>query len=152
MPRNPPNGPTDGIPAGGVDSYMSYGRSWSNASNTPFRLHKHWTHEGGISTPLIVRWPAAIREPGRITDEVGHIIDIMATLVDVSGATYPSVRNGEAITGMEGNIVTLQEIFCFQQSGIDSEGNVRGGFRFQGVRPKFIEKFIIVHLQRAEYQ
>jgi pilus assembly protein CpaF len=48
----------------------------------------------------------------------------------------------QEITGMEGNIITLQEIFCFQQSGIDSEGNVRGRFRFQGVRPKFIEKFM----------
>jgi arylsulfatase A-like enzyme len=92
----------NGIPAGGVDSYMSYGRSWSNASNTPFRMHKHWTHEGGISTPLIVRWPAGIREKGGITDQVGHIIDIMATLVDVSGAAYPSRRHGERITEMQG--------------------------------------------------
>ena len=92
----------NGVPAGGVDSYMSYGLSWSNASNTPFRMHKHWTHEGGISTPLIVRWPARIREKGGITNQVGHIIDIMTTLVDVSGATYPSQRNGETITEMQG--------------------------------------------------
>ncbi|HDL19069.1 MAG TPA: hypothetical protein ENH29_08445 [Bacteroidetes bacterium] len=52
----------NGLPAGGVDSYMSYGRSWSNAGNTPFRLHKHWVHEGGISTPLIARWPAVIKK------------------------------------------------------------------------------------------
>jgi arylsulfatase len=92
----------NGIPAGGVDSYMSYGRSWSNAGNTPFRMHKHWTHEGGISTPFIARWPARIKETGGLTHQVGHIIDVMATLVDVSGAAYPTVRNGEQITAMRG--------------------------------------------------
>ena len=50
----------NGLPPGGVDSYMSYGLSWANASNTPFRRYKHWVHEGGIATPLIAHWPAVI--------------------------------------------------------------------------------------------
>jgi arylsulfatase len=79
----------NGLPPGGVDSYMSYGQSWANASNTPFRRYKHWVHEGGIATPFIAYWPAAIKSQGAITHEVGHIIDVMATCVDVAAARYP---------------------------------------------------------------
>jgi arylsulfatase len=92
----------NGSTPGGEDSYQSYGRSWANASNTPFRYHKHWVHEGGISTPLIVRWPDVIQKAGRITDQPGHIIDIMATLVDISGAEYPSSYNGNPVKPLEG--------------------------------------------------
>jgi len=92
----------NGVPVGGVDSYMSYGRSWSNAGNTPFRLHKHWTHEGGISTPLIARWPAVIKQKSELNREVGHIVDIMATCVDVAGADYPEKLNGQSIKPMRG--------------------------------------------------
>lgn len=92
----------NGVPVGGVDSYMSYGRSWSNASNTPFRMHKHWTHEGGIATPLIAYWPSVIKRKGTITDQSGHVIDIMATCVDIAGTKYPQKYHGEKITPMEG--------------------------------------------------
>ncbi|MBN1481203.1 arylsulfatase [candidate division KSB1 bacterium] len=92
----------NGVLPGGVDSYQSYGRSWSNAGNTPFRLHKHWVHEGGISTPLIVRWPAMIKKGGEITHQVGHIIDLLATFVDIAGVSYPATCNGHAIQPMEG--------------------------------------------------
>jgi arylsulfatase A-like enzyme len=83
-------------------TYQSYGIPWANASNTPFRLYKHWVHEGGISTPLIAHWPAAIRQAGRQTDEPGHVIDLMATCVDVAGAKYPTTREGKAVAPMEG--------------------------------------------------
>jgi len=73
---------------GTAETFESYGLPWANASNTPFRLYKHWVHEGGISTPLIARWPAVIKTPG-ITREPGHLIDLMATCVDVGGAEYP---------------------------------------------------------------
>jgi arylsulfatase len=92
----------NGIPPGGVDSYMSYGRSWANASNTPFRRFKKWVHEGGISTPLIAYWPAVIKNGGTITDQVGHIIDIMATCCDVAGANYPKAYRGNKIKPLEG--------------------------------------------------
>lgn len=78
-----------GEPAGGPDSFLSYGVGWANASNTPFRMYKHWVHEGGIASPLIASWPATIKTPG-ITSQVGHLIDIMATCVDLSGTTYPA--------------------------------------------------------------
>jgi arylsulfatase len=83
-------------------SFASYGRSWANASNTPFRLYKSWVHEGGISTPLIVHWPVRINSGGKLRHQPGHLIDIMATCVDVAGAKYPSRYNGNKITPMEG--------------------------------------------------
>jgi len=92
----------NGLPPGGVDSYMSYGLSWANASNTPFRRYKHWVHEGGIATPFIASWPAVIKSAGAITKEVGHIIDVMATCLDAAGAAYPKNHKGHAVTPLEG--------------------------------------------------
>jgi arylsulfatase A-like enzyme len=83
-------------------SYVAYRRPWANASNTPFRLFKHWIHEGGIATPLIARWPKGIAKHGTITQQVGHITDIMATCVDLSEADYPSTYKGKPITSLEG--------------------------------------------------
>jgi len=87
---------------GTVDSFHSYGLSWSNASNTPFRKHKSWVHEGGISTPLIVNWPGYISEPGSICHQTGHIIDIMATCCEVAGVAYPKQYQGHDLQPMEG--------------------------------------------------
>ncbi len=92
----------NGLPPGGVDSYMSYGLSWANASNTPFRRYKHWVHEGGIATPFIASWPAVMKQRGTITHEVGHIIDVMATCVDAAGGEYPKTHGGKAVTPLEG--------------------------------------------------
>lgn len=99
----------NGVPCGGVDSYMSYGRSWANVGNTPFRMYKHWVHEGGAATPLIARWPNVIKEKGGLTRQPGHIIDIMATCCDVAGAAYPKEYKGNQITPMEGK--SLAPIF-----------------------------------------
>ena len=86
------------------NTYVAYGRGWANVSNTPFREYKHWVHEGGISTPLIVHWPAAIApgRSGKLERQPGHLIDIMATCVDVSEATYPTRFGGERIKPMPG--------------------------------------------------
>ncbi len=92
----------NGVPVGGVDSYMSYGRSWANASNTPFRMFKHWVHEGGMATPLVAHWPKVISQGGGITRQVGHVIDLMATCCDVAGAAYPKTFQGRAVTPLEG--------------------------------------------------
>lgn len=100
-----------GVMPGGPDTYIAYGRGWANVCNTPFREYKHWTHEGGISTPLIVHWPRGITNPpatsrpspsGRLIGEPGQLVDIMATCLDVSGASYPAVYRGETITPLEG--------------------------------------------------
>ena len=89
---------------GPANSYIAYGRNWANVSNTPFREYKHWVHEGGISTPLIVHWPAGIpaARRGRLEPQVGHIIDLMATCVDLAGATYPRRWNGQPIQPLAG--------------------------------------------------
>lgn len=88
---------------GGPDSYISYGSAWANASNTPFRLYKHYANEGGISTPLIVHWPGHLSGQGELRTQPGHITDIMATLTAVSGAKYPAhAPDGTPITPMEG--------------------------------------------------
>ena len=92
----------NGLPPGGVDSYMSYGLSWANASNTPFRRYKHWVHEGGIATPLIAYWPAVIKKGNTITHQTGHIIDIMATCLDAAGIEYPKTYKGRELTRLEG--------------------------------------------------
>jgi arylsulfatase len=103
------NGNDPKIMPGADDTYASYGVAWANASNTPFRLYKHWVHEGGISSPLIAHWPAAIRKGGGLTPQPGHLIDIMATCADVGQAKYPSTYDGQAITPLEGK--SLRPIF-----------------------------------------
>ena len=93
-----------GVMAGPEDTYIAYGRAWANVSNTPFREFKHWTHEGGISTPLIVHWPAGIPadQRGRLERTPGHLIDVMATCVDVTRSRYPAEFGGHPIQPMEG--------------------------------------------------
>ncbi len=91
-----------GVMAGPADTYIAYGQGWANVSNTPFKLYKHFVHEGGISTPLIAHWPAKIQGKGDWRTTPSHLIDIMATCVDVSGATYPESYKGKGIKPMEG--------------------------------------------------
>jgi arylsulfatase A-like enzyme len=83
------------------ESFQSYAVGWANLSDTPFRLYKHWTHEGGISTPLIVRWPGIIKE-NTITSQAGHVMDIMATCLDVANAKYPETHKGNVLIPVEG--------------------------------------------------
>ena len=100
-----------GVMAGPADTYLGYGLSWANVSNTPFREYKHWVHEGGISTPLVVHWPAGIpvSRRGKLEDQPGHLIDLMATCVDVAEASYPTQCQGHKITPLEG--VSLRPAF-----------------------------------------
>jgi len=83
---------------GTVDSYHSYGQSWSNVSNTPFRRHKSHAHEGGIRTPCLVRWPAGLKaKAGSRLDAVGHVIDLMPTLCEIAGAKPPEGLPGRSL-------------------------------------------------------
>ena len=84
-------------------SYVSYGSGWANACNTPWRLYKHYGHEGGISTPFIVHWPAGLKRKGELEKRPSYLPDIMATCIELTGATYPNERNHEAILPMEGD-------------------------------------------------
>ncbi|MDZ4796721.1 MAG: arylsulfatase [Bryobacteraceae bacterium] len=90
------------VPAGPVESFTSYGRPWANASNTPFRMYKHWVHEGGISSPLILHWPAELKRGGGFDRDPAHVTDLMATALDAAGAPYPKSHKGTAVTPTDG--------------------------------------------------
>ena len=90
-----------GLRPGSAQTFMSYDLPWANASNTPFRRFKRWTHEGGISTPLIMSWPDRIREAGIVHSPV-HLIDIMPTCLDAARARHPSERAGQQTIPVEG--------------------------------------------------
>jgi len=120
-----------GVMPGPADTYIGYGRGWANVSNTPFREYKHWVHEGGISTPLVAHWPKGIPADmkGKLVTEPGHLIDVMATCVDISGADYPETfhSEGNAITPMQG--LSLAPVFRGKRIVRDAiywehEGNV----------------------------
>jgi arylsulfatase len=99
-----PRGRLEGDEPGGPQSVVFLGQSWATLANTPFWRYKHFTHEGGISTPFIAHWPAGIpsERRGKLEHQPGHLIDIMATAIDVTGATYPTEFKGRAIQPMEG--------------------------------------------------
>ena len=97
-----PRGRLEGASPGAVGSTVFCGQSWATLENTPFRRYKHYNHEGGIATPLIAHWPAGIAAHGEFRQQPGHLIDIMATCVDLAGAKYPAEFHGQAIQPMEG--------------------------------------------------
>jgi len=100
-----------GVMPGGSDTYIAYGRGWAQVSNTPFREYKHWTHEGGISTPLIAHWPGGVAASrrGAFEKQPGQLVDIMATCLDVAGASYPAEHRGQKIKPLEGT--SLRPVF-----------------------------------------
>ncbi len=97
-------GTFEGKYPGRPGSEVFLGQAWAESCNTPFFLYKHHTHEGGIATPLVVSYPAGIPSAlnGLIVDQPAHVIDIMATMVAMSGAEYPSEFQGNKITPMQG--------------------------------------------------
>ena len=99
-----------GVLPGPADTYIAYGRGWANVSNTPFREYKHWVHEGGISTPLIAHWPRGIARHGELEHQPGHLIDVMATCVDVAQADYFAAAEEEEIKPLEGR--SLRPVFA----------------------------------------
>ncbi len=94
---------------GPENTYQSYGTAWANLSNAPFRFYKHWAHEGGISTPLIMHWPQGISDRGDLRHTPGYLPDIMATILDVAQTAYPSTLAGREILPLEGH--SLQQAF-----------------------------------------
>ena len=111
---------------GAPESYVSYGSGWANASNTPWRLYKHYAQEGGIRTPLIASWPKGLKtKAGSRTDQPGEVADFMPTLVQLGGATYPMERNGNQIPPFEGESLVpvldgqnlAPRILCMEHEG-----------------------------------
>ena len=104
-----PGGENTNFIPGPKQFYTTCGPGWAYAQDTPFRRFKSWVHEGGISTPLIVRWPAVVK-PNTITRQVGHIIDMLPTCLDVAGAEYPAEFHDTKLLHVEG--ISLKPIFA----------------------------------------
>ncbi|MBT5166985.1 MAG: arylsulfatase [Opitutales bacterium] len=84
------------------ESHHSYGSAWANLGNTPLSLYKHFCHEGGISSPLIAHWPDEIDGANAIRTDVSHVMDLMPTILEATGSTYPSHYKSNAVQPMEG--------------------------------------------------
>ena len=90
------------IRPGGAHTYTSYGQAWANLSNTPFRMYKRWTHEGGIATPLIVSWPAGELAVGAISHAPHQLTDVAPTLFEAAGVAPLAQRDGVELPPLEG--------------------------------------------------
>ncbi|RYD49435.1 MAG: arylsulfatase [Verrucomicrobiaceae bacterium] len=101
--------------------HISYGSAWANLGNTPLRLYKHFTHEGGILTPFIVHWPKGVKQADRWVRDPAHVMDIMPTLVEVSGAAYPSkvtpMEGVSLVSTFTGTAALPERAICFQHEG-----------------------------------
>lgn len=86
--------------------WLSYGKAWANASNTPYRMFKHYVHEGGISTPFIAHWPNGIKGKGKIVKQYGFLPDLMATCIDLAGTEYPTNYKNNKIVHSPGKSLT----------------------------------------------
>ena len=100
MVRGDGHDPT--APSGSAKSYLCLGPGWSSAANTPFRRHKTWVHEGGISTPLIVQWPAGLSARGKLRRNPVHFIDVVPTVLEVTGASKPTTIHGQSVPAAPG--------------------------------------------------
>lgn len=119
-------GKLEGTPPGSISSYVFEGRSWATLSNTPLRRYKCINHEGGISTPLIVHWPARIKAVGQLRQQPGHVVDIMPTCLELAGTQYPREFKGQPILPMEGqsllpailaNQPIARDALCWEHEG-----------------------------------
>ena len=109
------SGNIPGIDPGPGTTFQSYEGNWSSVSNAPFRKHKIWVHEGGISTPFIACWPNGIKKHETV-HEAAHVVDILPTIMEVTGASYPSDYDGHAIQDFDGeSLVPMFERADYQR-------------------------------------
>jgi arylsulfatase A-like enzyme len=111
----------DGVMPGPPETEVGYGQNWANVSNTPFREYKHWVHEGGISTPLIAHWPKGIAGKNTWAKDPTHLIDLMATCIDLGKATYPStkipVEGTSLVPALKGSPIKRGKPIFFEHEG-----------------------------------
>ena len=112
---DPRRGHKPGTPTGAPESHRTLEIGWANAANTPFRENKMWIHEGGIATPLIAYWPAGIKAKNKLSREVGHVIDLSPTLLELAGVEYPKTFRGRALTPLAGR--SLAPVFQGKRLG-----------------------------------
>ena len=120
---------------GSAKSNIHCGGAWANAQNTPFKEYKHYIHEGGIHTSFIAHWPQGISAKGEFRSQPAHVMDIMPTIVEVSGASYPTTFNGKAITAMQGT--SLVPAFSNQSMNRDTlywEHEANRGIRIGNIK------------------
>jgi len=91
------DGHDSNAPPGSAKTFLSLGPAWSSAANTPLRLHKSWTYEGGIATPLIVHWPNGIPARGELRHNPGHLIDLAPTILELAGGKWPDTFAGKPV-------------------------------------------------------
>ncbi|MEO1616708.1 MAG: arylsulfatase [Planctomycetota bacterium] len=112
---------------GDPDSNVFIGKCWAHLNNTPFRKYKHFNHEGGIATPLIAHWPAKIKPSPDWIETPTHLVDLMATCVDLAGADYPSRSRGKEVIPMQGQslmpLLTGEGSFAARPLYWEHEGN-----------------------------
>ncbi|MCX6951558.1 MAG: arylsulfatase [Verrucomicrobia bacterium] len=96
------DGHDQAAPMGSAATFLSLGPGWSSAANTPFRRHKTWVHEGGISTPLIAHWPAGIAARGELRRDPVHLVDVVPTVLEVAAAKKPATVKGFAVPAAPG--------------------------------------------------
>ena len=94
-------GNIENLRPGDALTFQSYDKPWANVSNAPFKLYKHYVHEGGISTPLIAHWPDRLKQ-SHIAQQACHVVDIMPTILEATGCNYLSELGGHEIQPMQG--------------------------------------------------
>jgi arylsulfatase len=97
-------------------SYHIYGEGWANASNTPFKKYKHYMHEGGVVSPCIIQWPAKIKPTKGYSDKIGHVIDLMPTALELSGATSPNLA-GNSLSYLWKTGKAPERTYCWEHEG-----------------------------------
>jgi arylsulfatase A-like enzyme len=111
VPIRPGSGPAN-LP-GAADAFAGYGLAWGNVSNTPWRGMKLTAYEGGIRAPFIACWPSGSAARGQITHQVGHVIDLLPTCLDIAHASYPRELPGRQPLPLDGK--SLLPIFHGKQ-------------------------------------
>jgi arylsulfatase len=97
-------------------SYMIYGESWANVSNTPFKEYKHYMHEGGIATPCIIQWPAGIQPLNGFVDGVGHVMDLMPTALELAGISTTALP-GNSLSYLWNGKKHPDRTYCWEHEG-----------------------------------
>ena len=105
---------------GSAKTFLSLGPGWSSLANTPFRRHKTWVHEGGISTPLIVHWPRGIAGHGELRHTPAHIVDLVPTFLAAAGGKVPATWADQPVPPAPGHSL----LPLFTQDGTVTHSNL----------------------------
>lgn len=131
------------IPPWKGKSFYLYDASWATVGNTPLKHYKQTQHEGGISSPLIVSWPKHIKKPGTWVNSPGHLVDFMATCIDVGDAEYPTLGNIEPLQGK-----SLKPLF----QGLERKGHAELYFEFSGCRALRVGDWKLVSFYQHQWE